>query len=1185
MYAKLLLFCGLFSLWTVLSSQTIEKTRNTIPEIVKTRQSKESNVLELLDKKGNTLAKIITTDGPASLVKVSLNRDHLEIDTPRKFYFMLYHKEPLAEIGRNIDTRAILSASVPTRISLSFQGYHGERAKTHFVKQRIFLAETEKKEFIFPEIVPGDLRSLRTAIGFPRPGKYRIYDIGFNRTQEIKPDSRVNYILNGGAERGWYGVGLQGREYIMSSEDMLIYDGLGHTWTDTLRLSLDSRVKRSGKYSFRYDRKLNQTGRFTLNPVPFVPGKSATLTAWCKGSRPKQRVYLGLFLGSGITYSGGADITNDRWTKCELHIPVWGKKPDGRIYLVGDPVNGYAAVNRVVLPEIGSSDPVWIDDVTYHIGGGGPEPKSGGITAHAVLNSENHCYPIGSPVKVTLHLSNLSGKAEKAEIRWKMLDFFGRAVPASSGTRSIEIAAGGEAESLFEFHPPSGTRGAMNLRFDVNGEKTGVYFGILGPQKPIDRRIGINYGSGNGNVQKAVEMLKEFRIGAVRLWSSFRRTPCFGYRDVDAFADGGFHVMMCLEGPEGHVPNPPGAHIVPKDLSGWAEEVKRFARRYKGKIHAYEIYNEPDFREGRQKNPDPLKYDSMGIPGYLRVLKTLSQSIRNADPKAQIGGPAAHSRHTGYITAVLNKGGAEHLDIITEHPYRQSPELPDYESDLQTIRSCAETHKKPFPIAASESGACSSTLFADDLIPEYERERTAYNTRLMLIALANGVSHFHHFVFDWNMSGTGWSFTLHGNPGNRFTPIPAPVMFACRAAADLLEDAEPLKRIPVGSSFKCYLFERKDNRRIAVLWKWNGNPAEWIPSGNLRKTSVFHDIMGSEISGTMVLNQYPLYIVSTLSSEELRKEVQNSIVQENGSSFDASLRIADRKSYIIRIHNLGSTEISGSISAEGNTKTFRGIAPEGFADLCFQSRQPITRKDYPLRVAIRQPEKATAKEFHFNLRAIAVPKTPKAPSIDGDLSDWPAKAEPFPLEQQTRLSAWTPRENSATATARMMWDENALYLAVTVFKKGYVENPFGKSSLWLGDSIQFAFDPLSNARKTQSGYQDDDFEYMFALWHKKPVVYSNAVSSSRYDSFSKSAGENQEIRRAIRILPDRTVYEMALPRLSVSPFLLRTGESMRGNILVNLANEKGRAGYLQLVPGIGENPKQPGRFLDMVLTP
>ena len=42
---------------------------------------------------------------------------------------------------------------------------------------------------------------------------------------------------------------------------------------------------------------------------------------------------------------------------------------------------------------------------------------------------------------------------------------------------------------------------------------------------------------------------------------------------------------------------------------------------------------------------------------------------------------------------------------------------------------------------------------------------------------------------------------------------------------------------------------------------------------------------------------------------------------------------------------------------------------------------------------------------------------------------------------------------------------------------------------------------------------------------------------------------------------------------------------MRVNILVNIGNRKGRAGYLQLTPGIGEAPKRPGLFMDLVLLP
>lgn len=41
--------------------------------------------------------------------------------------------------------------------------------------------------------------------------------------------------------------------------------------------------------------------------------------------------------------------------------------------------------------------------------------------------------------------------------------------------------------------------------------------------------------------------------------------------------------------------------------------------------------------------------------------------------------------------------------------------------------------------------------------------------------------------------------------------------------------------------------------------------------------------------------------------------------------------------------------------------------------------------------------------------------------------------------------------------------------------------------------------------------------------------------------------------------------------------------SFRADVLLNIGNARGRAGYLQLTPGIGEAPKMPGEFIDLVL--
>ena len=67
----------------------------------------------------------------------------------------------------------------------------------------------------------------------------------------------------------------------------------------------------------------------------------------------------------------------------------------------------------------------------------------------------------------------------------------------------------------------------------------------------------------------------------------------------------------------------------PDNPRDWTDFLTALATRYRGRIHAYEIWNEPNLdREWGDKTPDPA--------AYTRMLKDSYQAIKAADPQALV---------------------------------------------------------------------------------------------------------------------------------------------------------------------------------------------------------------------------------------------------------------------------------------------------------------------------------------------------------------------------------------------------------------------------------------------------------------------------------------------------------------------------------------------------------------------
>ncbi len=122
---------------------------------------------------------------------------------------------------------------------------------------------------------------------------------------------------------------------------------------------------------------------------------------------------------------------------------------------------------------------------------------------------------------------------------------------------------------------------------------------------------------------------------------------------------------------------------VPRDPQDFVDFVAAAAQHYKGRIHTWEIWNEPDV-------DITFICDGCNRPAlYARMLAGSYAAIKQADPNATvlIGGLSIHDRHNGgmaFLDAVVAaSGGKLNFDVLSIHPYM--PDRPPESTDPNTV--------------------------------------------------------------------------------------------------------------------------------------------------------------------------------------------------------------------------------------------------------------------------------------------------------------------------------------------------------------------------------------------------------------------------------------------------------------------------------------------------------------------
>lgn len=150
----------------------------------------------------------------------------------------------------------------------------------------------------------------------------------------------------------------------------------------------------------------------------------------------------------------------------------------------------------------------------------------------------------------------------------------------------------------------------------------------------------------------------------------------FDWENLDRVVDGlhqaGFNVLLGVTRAPDWTREAELEGGPPADYAEFGRFMEQLAGRYRGRVQAYELWNEPNLaREWRGDTLDPLRFVALVAEG--------AAGVRRADPEAIIisGAPAVTGVDDGvtaiddrvFLRRMLEGGIAEHVDAIGAHPY------------------------------------------------------------------------------------------------------------------------------------------------------------------------------------------------------------------------------------------------------------------------------------------------------------------------------------------------------------------------------------------------------------------------------------------------------------------------------------------------------------------------------------
>ena len=245
--------------------------------------------------------------------------------------------------------------------------------------------------------------------------------------------------------------------------------------------------------------------------------------------------------------------------------------------------------------------------------------------------------------------------------------------------------------------------------------------GQIRPKKSVDvkhSKIGLGFEKLDRDVfdpEKAYPFVAQTGAKWARLQSGWQRTEkekgVYGFAWLDSIVDNmlkiGLQPWLCLcygnalYSPQaaehfGAVGCPP--IFTEEEKMGWKNYVTATVEHFKGRIHYYEIWNEPDGEWGWKHGPDPIELAEFN--------KITAQYCKAADPTCEvIGFCTCRTQRFNFIEEMCRTGVCQYLDGISYHCYKIHDQ--QFEDVFKFYADLRQRYNPKLKIFQGESGTQS----------------------------------------------------------------------------------------------------------------------------------------------------------------------------------------------------------------------------------------------------------------------------------------------------------------------------------------------------------------------------------------------------------------------------------------------------------------------------------------------